>query len=161
MPSRPPIHHDRDTASYSCDLDEIHMPSRSSFDSVEGYYCTLFHELAHSTGHPSRLDRETVTQVAPYGSPVYSREELVAEFGAAFLSQHAGIEIEVEESPAYISSWSKAIGEDRGMVVSAAARAQEAADYILGVSESCQAAPLAAAPANSGGQFQHSLGSGD
>ena len=132
MPRRPRISHDDDRAYYIPSLDEIHLPPRGAFDDAAGYYTTVFHELTHSTGHPSRLNRETVNQGAAFGSEVYSREELVAEFGAAFLSHHTGVDSPLEQSAAYIAGWADAIRRDKGMVITAAARAQEAADYILG-----------------------------
>jgi len=67
-------------------------PKRELFNSVEEYYATLFHEQTHSTGHESRLRRESVKDAAPFGSPTYAREELVAEMGAAFLCGRARIE---------------------------------------------------------------------
>jgi antirestriction protein ArdC len=67
------------------------MPDLAQFSVAEAYYATLFHELVHSTGLPSRLDRPMLTAPAALGSPDYIREELVAEFGAAFLCGHAGI----------------------------------------------------------------------
>jgi hypothetical protein len=67
------------------------MPERTCFDSVEEYYSTLFHELTHSTGHSTRLNRSTFTDFERFGDHNYSREELVAEMGAAFLAAYCGI----------------------------------------------------------------------
>jgi hypothetical protein len=64
------------------------MPRREAFDSPEFYYSVLFHELTHSTGSGSRLSRETLTQALHFGDTNYSREELVAEMGASFLSAY-------------------------------------------------------------------------
>ena len=58
------------------------MPKQSSFASTDDYYMTLFHELVHSTGHESRLNRKEVAENANYGSELYSQEELTAEIGA-------------------------------------------------------------------------------
>jgi antirestriction protein ArdC len=92
MPNPPSISHDGgDRAYYTPARDSIHLPARSSFTSTGELYSTLFHELTHSTGHQSRLNRQTLTEVVPFGSETYSKEELVAEFGAAFLCAHAGI----------------------------------------------------------------------
>jgi antirestriction protein ArdC len=57
------------------------MPRPTTFDSGQEYYSTLFHELTHSTGHPSRLDRDSVRVTARFGSHEYSKEELIAEMG--------------------------------------------------------------------------------
>ena len=132
MPNRPHIIHGGGSASYSPMLDTVQMPQRNQFHSAEGYYCTLFHELSHSTGHESRLNRKTINVTASYGSEDYSKEELVAEMSAAFLSGHCGIENEViDNNAAYIAGWMKAIADDKKLVVMAAAQAQKSADYIL------------------------------
>jgi antirestriction protein ArdC len=93
----------------------------------------LFHELTHSTGHWQRLNRQTLTDLCPFGSTNYSKEELVAEMGAAFLCGVAGIANEtVDSSAAYIQSWLTKLKNDTRLVILAAAQAQKAADYILG-----------------------------
>ncbi len=120
-------------AYYSPSADAVHLPARSAFVDADAYYTTAFHELAHSTGHRSRLARESSAEAAPFGSPVYSREELVAEFTAAFLSQHAGIDgTTVERSASYVAAWLGVLKADRRMAVTAASHAQRAADLILG-----------------------------
>ncbi len=129
----PRIHEDADSAYYVPDRDEVHLPPRDAFGDAHGYYATLFHELAHSTGHPSRLDRESYRTAAPFGSERYSQEELVAEFAAAFLGNEAGIDpSRIEHSASYIASWLKALEDDRRLAVVAAAQAQHAADHVLG-----------------------------
>ena len=84
MPNRPRIAHDGgDRAYYVPALDAVHLPPRAAFSDSGEYYSTAFHELGHSTGHKSRLDRHGMeTGIAPFGSPTYSREELAAEFAA-------------------------------------------------------------------------------
>ena len=107
--------------------------SRSAFNGADEFYSTLFHELSHSTGHESRLNRHGMeTGVAPFGSETYSREELVAEFANAFLCTESGITNTIPNSSAYIGGWAKAIKRDKKLVVSAASLGQKAADYILG-----------------------------
>ena len=108
------------------------MPAVNSFDGAGDYRSTLFHELTHSAGHKSRLGRESLDTPAPFGSPIYSREELVAEFGAAFLCAQAGIDNTIDNSAAYIAGWSRALRNDKRLVVTAASQGQKAADYILG-----------------------------
>ncbi len=130
---RPAIIHDSESAYYVPERDEVHLPPRESFGDAHGYYATLFHELAHSTGHPSRLAREGYRTAARFGSERYSREELVAEFGAAFLGGEAGIDpSRVEQSAAYIASWLRVLDDDRRLVVVAAGQGQRASDHILG-----------------------------
>ena len=128
----PTIRHGGNSAHYSPALDYVQMPERGQFADSELYYHTLFHELSHSTGHESRLNRDSLIQPKPYGSEDYSKEELVAEMAAAFLSGEAGIEVEVEHTAGYIQSWLKVLSDDRKLLVSAAAQAQKASDHILG-----------------------------
>ena len=103
-----------------------------AFSGREEHYATKFHELSHSTGHPKRLHRENLTEIAPFGSELYSKEELVAEFGAAFLCAEAGIGNTLNNSAAYIQSWLKALRNDKTLAISAASQGQKAADFILG-----------------------------
>ncbi|MDA1349227.1 MAG: zincin-like metallopeptidase domain-containing protein [Chloroflexi bacterium] len=120
-------------AYYRPSTDTVHLPPRAAFDSASEFYSTTFHELGHSTGHKSRLDRHGMeTGIAPFGSPTYSREELVAEFTSAFLCNRSGIDNTIENSTAYIQGWARAINKDKRLVVTAASQGQKAADYILG-----------------------------
>jgi antirestriction protein ArdC len=134
MPQRPTLHHGEPRAYYRPSVDAINMPRPELFDSPEEYYSTLFHELTHSTGHARRLNRPTLTDLCPFGSTNYSKEELVAEMGAAFLCGICGIENRtVDNSAAYIASWLRVLKHDKQMVILAAAQAQRAADFIQGV----------------------------
>jgi len=130
----PRIEHAGGRAYYRPSEDLVRLPEPARFVDAESYYATLFHELAHSTGHASRLDRGLGTKLAPFGSPDYSKEELVAEMGAAFLAAAAGISPPtIEQSAAYIESWRKQLKADKKLVVQAAGAGQRAADWILGV----------------------------
>lgn len=133
MPSRPVIRHGQSGAFYSPNLDYIGMPNREAFESAEGYYATLFHEMVHSTGHKSRLNRDGIEAFAGFGSESYSKEELIAEMGAAFLCDKAGIEPRIDQSAAYIASWLKVLKNDKKMVVAAAGAAGKATDFILDI----------------------------
>jgi antirestriction protein ArdC len=133
MPKRPEIKHGLTRAYYSPTEDIVAMPHRERFENEADYFGTLFHELVHSTGHASRLNRATVTEAAGFGSNPYCREELIAEMGAAFLCGQAGIgESTLENSAAYIQNWLEQLQNDKKLIVQAAAQAQKAADYILG-----------------------------
>lgn len=133
MPNAPEIQHAGSKAFYSALTDRVTLPPSEMFTSVEEYYATIFHELIHSTGHAKRLGRESIVEATPFGSPMYSREELVAEMGAAFLCGEAGISPAViENQAAYVAGWLKKLRDDRSLVIHAAARAQCASDYILG-----------------------------
>ena len=134
MPHAPVIEHEESRAYYRPPDDVVNMPKADLFNSDEAYYSTLFHELIHSTGHKSRLDREEISKVSLFGSHDYSKEELVAELGAAFLCGHCGIEPSViENQAAYIQGWLKKLQSHKKWLVYAAARAQKAADFILDV----------------------------
>jgi len=124
----------RDVAAYSPIYDELYMPARNTFETSEGWYSTMFHEIVHSTGHTKRLDRLARTH---FGSGEYSREELVAEIGAAMLCGVSGItrQVEIENSAAYIAHWRSFIANDVKAVVSAAGAAQKASDYVVGKAE--------------------------
>jgi antirestriction protein ArdC len=133
MPKRPEIKHGLDRAFYSPALDYVGMPNPEQFKSAEDYYSVVFHELTHSTGAESRLNRKGVASGnQSFGSESYSKEELIAEFGAAFLCGTVGIvERTIDNSSAYIASWLQRLKNDSKLVVQAAAQAQKAADFIL------------------------------
>jgi antirestriction protein ArdC len=118
-----------DRACYSPPLDFVKIPIPANFVSAEAYYSTLYHELVHSTGHETRLDRLESTQ---FGSGPYAKEELVAEMGAAMLCGMAGID-NLDESASYVSGWLEKLKGDPKLVVQAAALANKAADLVLGV----------------------------
>ncbi|MDX2081381.1 MAG: zincin-like metallopeptidase domain-containing protein [Terrimicrobiaceae bacterium] len=130
-----PIHHVGFAALYSPERDIIQMPAPGTFRMPEDYHHTLFHEMIHATGHGSRLDREGVTQPVKFGSDRYSREELIAELGAAFLSNEAGIlsEVQFQNSAAYVASWIQKLENDPRLIVSAAAQGQRGSDFIRGI----------------------------
>jgi antirestriction protein ArdC len=131
MPNLPAVLKGNNRAAYSPSRDVIMMPEAKQFESYEEYYSTLFHEMVHATGHKSRLDREDITKSTGFGSHSYSKEELVAEFGAAYLCAEAEISNEViDNQAAYIGSWLKRIKDDNKLLIQAAGRAQKAADYI-------------------------------
>jgi antirestriction protein ArdC len=133
MSDCPIINEGNGSPAYFPILDRIQMPAYKDFNSPEEYYCTLFHEMIHSTGHSKRLCRKELVQSDGFGNDLYCREELVAEMGAAYLSCIAGIAPKtIDNSVAYIGGWLRKLKDDRMLIISAAARAQAAADYILG-----------------------------
>ena len=132
-----PIYHTGFAAVYSPGEDVIRMPAQKTFRTAESYYQTLFHEMTHSTGHASRLDREGVTMPIKFGSERYSKEELIAELGASFLSNEAGIlnQIQFDNSAAYLGSWIEKFQNDPKMIFTASSQAQRSTDFILGVEQ--------------------------
>lgn len=130
---KPVINHGGNRACYSPSSDTITMPAKESFNGNGGYYSTLFHECVHATGHPTRLAREEMGKGA-FGSHEYSKEELTAEMGAAILASYCGIESTMGNSVSYLSHWLSKLKSEPTWLVSAAGKAQKAADMILGVS---------------------------
>jgi len=128
----PTINHGGPVACYNFIKDVVSVPAKDDFKSVEGYYATLFHELVHSTGHTSRLNRN-LTGMGDHSS--YSKEELVAEMGAAILCSQSGLSEEVIDNQAsYISSWSSRLKDAPGELINACQKAQKAVDLINGIS---------------------------
>ena len=125
------LHQEGDRAFYRPSTDEIVLPIRKQFISTAEYYSTVFHEIAHSTGHPTRLNR--LDKVAAFGSDVYSKEELVAEIGAAALVNHVGLETSTSfrNNAAYIQNWLTVLKGDKRFIVSAAGKAEKAVNLIL------------------------------
>lgn len=134
MPHMPRIQYGGDRACYSPTFDCIKLPNQEAFKSPEEFYSTAYHELAHSSGHSSRLSRKGILEPSYFGSHDYSQEELVAEFGASMLCGFAGIEQQtIENSAAYIQGWLKVLKGDKKLAIIAAGQAQRAADFILNI----------------------------
>lgn len=127
------VKHGGNRAFYSPGHDYIQIPEMKAFQDAESYYATRFHETVHSTGHESRLGRSGITDCTFFGTTNYSKEELVAEMGAAFLCGMVGIDNKTaENSAAYLRSWLKKLKDDKKMLVSASYAAQKAVDFIVG-----------------------------
>ncbi|MBO0906294.1 ArdC family protein [Jiella sonneratiae] len=123
------IRHGGNQAYYAGGSDHVQMPSFACFRDAESYYATLTHELTHWTRHATRLDRDFGRK--RWGDEGYAVEELVAELGSAFLAADLGIAPEPrEDHAAYIASWLKVLKGDTRAIVSAAAHAQRAADFL-------------------------------
>ena len=122
-----------DKAFYSPSLDYIQVPCKEQYQNIEEFYSTLFHEMTHSTGHKVRLDREDVKDCMYFGSENYSKEELCAELGSAFLINKLGIASSKSftNSTAYIQSWLRVLKNDKKFIISASSRAEKAVKYIL------------------------------
>lgn len=131
------------SAHYTPSQDTITLPPKNSFESDEEYYGTRFHEMAHATGHPSRLGRKGVRPGMWKPVHTYAEEELIAEMASAILASEAGIDaVTHDNSVAYLRGWASKIQEDPRVVLRAAQAAQKAADLILGaqVAEQAEAA---------------------
>ena len=124
-------HAEGDRAYYQPMTDRITLPLREQFRETAEYYSTAFHELTHSTGHESRLNR--LEKTAFFGGEAYSKEELIAEIGAATLVHHAGLETPTSfrNNAAYIQSWLQVLRDDKRFIVSASGKAEKAVKLIL------------------------------
>ena len=120
-------------AFYIPTFDYIEVPCKEQYQNIEEFYSTLFHEMIHSTGHKSRLNRSDMQGIVRHGSEKYSKEELTAELGSATLINMLGIETEksFRNSSAYIQNWLQALKNDNKFIVSASSKAEKAVKYIL------------------------------
>ena len=129
----------QDQAFYSPIEDIIKLPQREQFKSDQSFFETLVHELAHSTGHRSRLDRSDLTD--NYGNHLESRgeEELIAEITVALVAARLNVKIDFENVAAYAANWLPAVKNNPQMIVKAAKQAQKATDHMLGKQEAPEA----------------------
>ena len=126
------ITHDQaDHAFYNRASDSIHLPPKDAFKDAAGYYGTALHELAHWTGHPSRLDRPMLNASYRFGDTNYAKEELRAELASVFLAAERGIPHDPEQHAAYVGSWIKTLRQDKNEIFRAAHDASAATDYLL------------------------------
>lgn len=125
------IRYGGDRAFYSPHHDFVQLPPRAAFRDGANHDATLLHELCHWSGHTSRLDRQLRNR---FGTQSYAAEELIAEFGAAFLCAHLGIKGELRHAE-YIADWLRLLKDDDRAVFTAASRASQAADFLRAFSE--------------------------
>lgn len=123
-----------DRAFYMPGADVVTMPVPAAFPDALDWTRVCFHEIAHWTGAPSRLDR---TFGARFGDHAYAMEELVAEMSAAFTCASLGIVPTVRHAD-YLASWIAVLKSDKRAVVQAASKASKASDYVL----ACEAAEM-------------------
>lgn len=124
-------------AFYSPSNDEITLPIRAQFTGAVPFYNTAFHELAHWTGHPDRLNRE---KGAKFGSEQYAKEELIAELSAAFICSALGFNMSITDNAAYLKNWLTALQNDKRFIVIASAQASKASDFIFSLQKQAAAA---------------------
>ena len=122
-----------DNAYYVPSQDKINMPNREYFNSEDEFYHTILHEMAHSTGHKSRLNRQIANK---RGSQAYAIEELTAELTSMFLQQELGIEVTGNEKlfdnhKAYLKAYIKVLKETPNILFKVIREAEKAADYII------------------------------
>lgn len=127
-----PIRYGGNQPYYTPSGDYVQMPQREQFFSAEDYYSTIFHELSHSTGHPSRMNREMESLYQNRES--YAIEELRAEIASTYFCTELGVNVsekQMESHQAYVASWLKAIKEDHNALFSAIKVADTIADYMM------------------------------
>lgn len=122
------VEHGGDFACYAPGPDKVVMPRPEAFTTPDAYSATALHELTHWTGHESRLAREFGKR---FGDQAYAAEELVAEIGSAFLCASLGVNCALEHHASYLDHWRKLLRSDPRAIITAASKAQAAADYLL------------------------------
>ncbi|MBV8810262.1 MAG: DUF1738 domain-containing protein, partial [Acidobacteriaceae bacterium] len=126
------LRHDQaDRAFYNRSSDTIHLPPKTAFKEASGYYGTALHELAHWTGHPSRLNRVTLNESYRFGDTNYAKEELRAELASVFLAAERGIPHDPEQHAVYVGSWIKMLRQDKNEIFRAAHDASAATDFLI------------------------------
>lgn len=135
LPSNPDIHYGGNRAYYRPSTDSIGMPERNAFEDAESFYATLFHEVAHWSGHSSRKNRFEDGDSHIFGSETYSKEELVAEFASAMICAECGIanDKNLTNTAAYLQSWSRKLKDDPSLLFKANSKAKQAVDWLKGV----------------------------
>ena len=116
-----------DRAFYRSATDRIHLPARDGFKSADTYYATALHELAHASGHPSRLDRGP----GAFGSLGYAKEELRAEIASLTIGDRLGIGYDPGQRVAYVNSWVQVLKEDPKEILRASRDADNITGYVL------------------------------
>ena len=122
---------------YSPEQDKITLPMREQYGEDQvGYLKTLFHELAHSTGHKDRLDRTALfdqiwVETIMGENASRGTEELIAEISASMIAAKLGVETDTKHTAAYVKSWLKALRDDREMIFKAAGAASQVLEYVL------------------------------
>lgn len=133
------IHYGGDRAYYAPNNDRIYCPALEQFNDPEAFWATNLHEHIHWTGHHSRLDRLNIS--APYGSPDYAAEELVAELGAAIAAARLNISPQPRaDHAAYLAHWLNILNEDPKALLRTTAAAQRAVDHLDHLATTNQAA---------------------
>ena len=129
-----PIHNRRgDAAYYNLGKDEIVLPEKSQFPSADHYYQTALHEVGHATGHPNRMNRESLQKgvEAGFGSEAYAKEELRAEISAMMTGERIGVGHDPSRGAAYVESWVAVLKKDPLEIRHASGDAQKMSDFVL------------------------------
>lgn len=120
----------KSTPFYSPIKDQVSITDSKLYKNNDEYFMTLYHELVHSSGHPKRLNRFEVENTT-FNRQEYSLEELVAEIGANFLCSETAVNPDFMNSVAYVKGWIPYLKDHPRWIVSAAAKAEKAVEFIL------------------------------
>lgn len=122
-----------DRAFYNPIKDYIQVPQIEQYNNPNEYYSTLFHEMVHSTGHTSRLNRGLDERLASFGSDDYSKEELIAELGSSMIMARLHIDTPqtFKNSTAYLQAWLSKLKNDKSLLISAMSYSESATRYIF------------------------------
>ena len=122
-----------DRAYYRMAEDKVVLPEPSQFPTRNGYYQTALHECGHATGHPDRMNRETLKEglANGFGSPEYAREELRAEISAMMTGERVGVGHDPQRGAAYVENWVKVLEKDPHEIHRAARDAQKMTDHLM------------------------------
>ena len=122
-----------DRAYYNLNADSVTLPKRSQFPDATSYYQTANHELAHATGHPSRLNRDTLQEGSSkgFGSEPYAREELRAEIAAMMTNTRLGLGHRSKEGAAYVSAWAETLKQNPREIYYASRDAQKISEHLI------------------------------
>ncbi len=128
-----PIHNDQyDNAYYCPSTDDIHLPPEKQFSTSDLYYATALHELSHSSGHSSRLDRDMTGR---FGDESYAKEELRAEIGSLMLGDELQIGHDFGQHAAYVDHWIKVLQDDPKEIFRASRDAEKIHGFVLGLEQ--------------------------
>ena len=129
----PVSHVSGDRAYYNMDRDQVVLPERGQFPTETAYYQTAMHELGHATGHPDRMNRQSLQEGLDkgFGSPEYAREELRAEISAMMTGDQVGVGHDGSRGAAYVENWVKVVEEDPREIHRAASEARRMTDYLV------------------------------
>lgn len=130
----PILYEQQDRAYYSSAEDKIHLPPKEAFKNNEARLSVLLHEMAHSTGHESRLNRPIRNT---FGSIEYAKEELNAELSSVFLENELGIQMDADsemlkDHSNYVKSWISVLKDNPNELFVACANAEEITNYLMG-----------------------------
>lgn len=129
----PVCYENQDSAYYSAVEDKIHLPPKAAFKNNETRLGVLLHEMAHSTGHESRLNRPLLNA---FGTPEYAKEELNAELTSLFLENNFNISIEpeseiIKDHANYVKSWLAVLKKEPDALFDSCRTAEKISDYLL------------------------------